>query len=150
MIEFTGTYNATLDDKGRFVLPAAFINEMGDIVDQPIYFEKNHFKPCIDIYPKQYWEIRANEFLKTLDRFDEDDEKLKQFFYDNFQKIEMAPNNRITIPADFKKYGNITKSLVLKGMGDSIRMWDAEEYNNSEKLTRPEFVTKFKEKRNKQ
>lgn len=148
MIEFTGTYFSTLDEKGRFVLPAAFINEMGESVNTPLYFEKNHFKPCIDLYPKEYWEVRSNDFTKNLDPFDEEDEELKEFFFDNFQKIELAPSNRITIPADFKNYASISKGMVLKGMGKYIRIWDDEEYEKTEKLGRKEFVEKFKVKRN--
>ena len=56
MIEFTGTYNATIDDKGRVVLPASFKKEMGELAGEPLIIERNLFKDCLDIYPEKFWQ----------------------------------------------------------------------------------------------
>ncbi len=146
MTEFTGTYHATIDDKGRIVLPAAFKKEMGDLVQEPLIIEKNLFRDCLDIYPEKYWKDRVAAFKSTLDPFDEDDDAFLQFFYENFIKVGMAANGRINIPDDYLVYGKLEKSVLLIGMGLSIRIWNAVEYGK-QRMDKSTFAERFKQKR---
>ena len=146
MAEFTGTYNATIDDKGRFVLPSAFKKEMGEMASEPLVIERNIYKTCLDIYPESYWKIRVEAFKSTLDPFDEDDDEVLQFFYENFKKVEIAGSGRINIPSDLQEYGGLKKNVRLIGMGKSIRIWDVEKYDN-QKMDKSTFAQRLKEKR---
>ena len=146
MTEFTGTYNATIDDKGRIVLPSSFKKEMGELALEPLIIERNLFNECLDIYPERFWKDRVAAFKSTLDPFDEEDDAFLQFFYENFIKVGMAANGRINIPADYLSYGKLSKSVRLIGMGLSIRLWDADEYKNN-KMDKSAFAKRFKEKR---
>jgi MraZ protein len=146
MAEFTGTYNATIDDKGRIVLPASFKKEMGDLASEPLIIERNLFKDCLDIHPEKFWDDRVNAFKSTLDPFDEEDDGFLQFFYENFKKVEMAANGRINIPAEYLEYGKLTKNARLIGMGKSIRMYDLELYE-SQRMDKSTFAQRFQKKR---
>ena len=146
MIEFTGTYNATIDDKGRVVLPASFKKEMGELALEPLIIERNLFKNCLDIYPEKFWKDRVAAFKSTLDPFDEEDDAFLQFFYENFIKVGMAANGRINIQKDYLDYGGLKKNVLMIGMGLSIRVWDIDEYNQG-KMDKSTFARKFKEKR---
>ena len=147
MIEFTGTYNATIDDKGRVVLPAAFKREMGDMAGEPIVVQRNLFKKCLDIFPERFWKDRVDAFKSTLDPFDEEDDQFLQFFYETFTKVTMAGNGRLNLPAEYLSFCGLKKSVRLIGMGRSIRMWDVEAYEES-KMDKTTFTRRFKEKRN--
>ncbi len=133
MIEFAGTYNATIDDKGRIVLPASFKKELGDLALEPLVVEKNLHKACLDIHPEKNWRKRVEDFKSVLDPFDEDDDQLLQFFYQNFVKVTMAPNGRINIPTAYLEHANLDKGAEFIGMGESIRL--------------QEFLLKLKQKR---
>lgn len=146
MIEFAGTYNATIDDKGRVVLPSVFKKEMGEHAGIPLVIEKNLFKSCLDIYPEIFWKERVASFKSTLDPFDEEDDAFLQFFYENFKKVTMAPNGRINIPDEYLGYAFLNKNVLFIGMGLSIRLWDTAEYDKS-KMDKNSFVQRFKEKR---
>ncbi len=146
MAEFTGTYNATIDDKGRIVLPSAFKKEMGDLASEPLVIERNLYKDCLDVYPEKFWNDRVDAFKSTLDPFDEEDDGFLQFFYENFKKVEMAANGRINIPSDYLDYGKLKKNVRLIGMGRSIRIWDLEEYQGQQ-MDKSTFIHRFKEKR---
>ena len=146
MIEFTGTYNATIDDKGRVVLPSALKKEMGELALEPLIIERNLFKDCLDVYPEKFWKDRVEAFKSTLDPFDEDDDAFLQFFYENFKKAAMAANGRINLPADYLEYGSLKKNVLLIGMGRSIRIWDVNEYSKG-KMDKATFAQRFKEKR---
>ncbi len=146
MIEFAGTYNATIDDKGRIVLPASFKKELGDLVLEPLVVEKNLHKACLDIHPEKNWRKRVEDFKSVLDPFDEDDDKLLQFFYQNFVKVTMAPNGRINIPTAYLEYATLDKGVEFIGMGESIRLLSAEKSAVPE-MDRQEFLLKLKQKR---
>jgi len=148
MIEFTGTYNATIDDKGRVVLPSAFKKEMGELAGEPLIIERNLFKKCLDIYPERFWRDRVAAFKSTLDPFDEEDDEFLQFFYENFIKVGMAANGRLNIPSDYLEYGSLEKSVRLIGMGLSIRIWDVNTYQDK-RMDKTTFAKRFKEKRKK-
>jgi len=146
MTEFTGTYNVTIDDKGRIVLPSAFKKEMGDMAFESLVIERNLFKNCLDIYPERFWKDRVEAFKSTLDPFDEEDDGFLQFFYENFIKVMMAANGRINIPSDYLAYGKLKKNARVIGMGLSIRIWDMEVYE-SQRMDKSTFARRFKEKR---
>lgn len=146
MIEFAGTHNATIDDKGRIVLPSAFKKEMGELALDSLVLEKNLHKQCLDIHPEKYWKERVADFKSTLDPFDEDDDSLLQFFYQNFVKVSMAGNGRINIPAAYLGYAKLEKAVEFIGMGESIRLLPARESDESE-MSRAEFLEKLKQKR---
>lgn len=146
MTEFTGTYNATIDDKGRIVLPAALKKEMGELALEPLVMERNLFKNCLDIYPERFWKDRVEAFKSTLDPFDEEDDGFLQFFYENFIKVGMAVNGRINIPADYLAYGKLKKNVRVIGMGLSIRIWDLEVYE-AQRMDKSTFARRFKEKK---
>lgn len=148
MVEFAGTYNATIDDKGRVVLPSSFKKEMGELALEDLVIEKNLHKPCLDIHPQKFWRKRVEDFKSALDPFDEDDDALLQFFYQNFVKVTMAPNGRVNIPTAYLEYANLDKGAVFIGMGETIRLLSAGRAETPE-LTKAEFLTKLKEKRQK-
>ena len=148
MIEFAGTYNATIDDKGRIVLPSSFKKELGDLAVESLVIEKNLHKECLDIHPEKFWRKRVEDFKSALDPFDEDDDALLQFFYQNFIKVTMAPNGRINIPDAYLKYANLEKGAEFIGMGESIRLLSAVKTGKPE-MSKAEFLLKLKEKRQK-
>lgn len=148
MTEFAGTHKATIDDKGRIVLPSPFKKEMGELVLESLVIEKNLHRPCLDVHPEKYWKKRVDDFKSALDPFDEDDDALLQFFYQNFVKVPMAPNGRINIPTSYLEYANLDKGAEFIGMGESIRLMAASRPEGSE-MNKAKFLEKLKEKRRK-
>lgn len=146
MIEFAGTYNATIDDKGRIVLPASFKKELGDLAAESLVIEKGLHKECLDIHPEKSWRKRVEDFKSTLDPFNEDDDALLQYFYQNFVKVTIAPNGRINIPDAYLKYANLEKGAEFIGMGEFIRLLAVTDSGRKE-MSKSEFLAKLKEKR---
>ena len=148
MIEFAGPYFATIDDKGRIVLPSTLKKEMGEFALQPLVIEKNLHNECLDIYPNKFWQERVAEFKDGLDPFDENDDAMLQYFYENFVKVTMAANGRINIPAGYLQYAHLEKDVKFIGMGKSIRLLAVSETGKKE-MTKAEFLQKLKERRRK-
>ena len=148
MIEFAGKYSATIDDKGRVVLPSTFKKEMGELALEPLAIEMNLHKDCLDIHPERFWKDRVADFKSTLDPFDEDDDEMLEYFYQNFMKVTMAANGRINIPAEYLKHANLEKGVEFIGMDKSIRL-RAVSKDKKAGMSKEEFLKKLKEKRQK-
>ena len=137
MVRFSAKYPATIDDKGRVVLPAAFKKMMGAQAENPVAIEMDVYLNCLNIYPQEHWNIKVQQIESKLNQFDEADIELLEQFYENFTTVKMADNGRINIPSDFLKHGNLQKDVILVGMGTMIRLWDAREYENRKNVRKP-------------
>jgi MraZ protein len=54
MIGFLGEYEATLDAKGRFLLPVGFKKQLPD-KDKEQFVISRGFEKCLSLYPIQSW-----------------------------------------------------------------------------------------------
>ena len=137
MIRFSAKYTASIDDKGRVVLPSSFKKSMGEEALKPVAIEMDIYSNCLNIYPEQYWNEKVKEIESRLNQFDEGDIELLEQFYENFTTVKMADNGRINIPADFLNHANLKKEVILVGMGKLIRLWDAAEYEQRKEVRKP-------------
>lgn len=145
MAGFSAKYSASIDDKGRVVLPASFKKLMGGQAEKPIAIEKDIYSNCLNIYPEVHWDDKVREIESKLNPFDEGDIELLEQFYENFTTVKMAENGRINIPDDFLNHASIKKEVTLVGMGKMIRLWDAGEYEKR-KGTRQPLRDMYKDK----
>lgn len=131
MFDFSNQYNATLDDKGRVVLPAAFKREMGEGFERNFSLEIDPYEKCLNLYPKSSWEKRLAFIRSKLNANDPRQSRLLDKFYQNFVKINVADNGRVNIPNSFLEKMGITREIVFTGQGDRIRLWEAGAYRKS-------------------
>lgn len=129
MPEFSNKYNATVDDKGRVVLPAAFKRELNDLLDRVFTVEIDPYEKCLNLYPASEWEKRIEGIRSRLNLNDPRQSRMLDKFYQNFVKVPVAENGRLNIPNTFLDRMSITKDVVFTGQGTRIRLWEAEAYN---------------------
>jgi len=131
MPEFSNQYNATIDDKGRVVLPSAYKRELGEAFNWTMVVELDPYEMCLNLYPSSSWEKRL-EFIKSrLNPNDPRQSRLLDKFYQNFVKITVAENGRINVPNNYFEKKGIVREVVFTGQGDRIRLWDTEEFNKA-------------------
>ena len=129
--DFSNSYSATVDDKGRVVLPAPYKREIGFDPDSLITVEIDPYDECLNLYPSSSWEKRIAFIKSKLNPNDPRQSKFLDKFYQNFVRINMAENGRLNIPNTFFKRKGIEKDVIFSGQGDRIRLWDAEAYRKS-------------------
>lgn len=144
MPEFSNQYNATVDDKGRVVLPAVYKREMGDTDERILAVEKDPYEKCLNLYPLGAWEKRLNDISSRLNQNDPRHSRFLDRFYQNFIKISVADNGRLNIPNSFFEKIGIVKEVVFTGQGDRIRLWEAEAYRMA-MLPDEEYTSLFEE-----
>lgn len=126
MATFAGIHNATIDDKGRVVLPSAFKKAMGEMKLEQIVLEKNRLGKCLDIHPVETWEEKVRAFQENLrPATNPKHYKMLKLYFQNFAQVGVAANGRINIPNDFLEYANLKDKVTFLGMGASISLSNA-------------------------
>ncbi len=65
MIGFLGEYEATLDAKGRFLLPASLKKQTGE--EGGSFVINRGFEKCLSLYPMKSWEPIFEQISKLND-----------------------------------------------------------------------------------
>ncbi len=123
MALFAGTHTATIDDKGRVVLPAAFKKALGSMEVDQLILEKNRLGKCLDIHPIETWEKKIADFQSKLrPNTNPKHYEMLRMFYRNFTQVGLAANGRLNIPDEFLEYADLKGKVSFLGMGASISL----------------------------
>jgi MraZ protein len=144
MAIFVGEHSATIDDKGRIVLPSAFKKAMGEMSLDFVILEKNRLGNCLDIHTEQRWVEKVKEFQSKLNPLNPNHDKLLQVYFQNFTRIGVADNGRINIPDIFLKFANMKKKVKFVGMLTTIRLINDSEVAEPE-MTNEEYLRMLSE-----
>ncbi len=126
MTGFIGEYEATLDVKGRFLLPAGFKRQLPE--GEVIKFVVNRgFEKCLSLYPIQSWKPLYDQ-ISGLNDFDPKVREFRRFFLNGATEVEPDTASRILIPQNLKDYAGLGKDIVLAAAVNKIEIWDKEKY----------------------
>ncbi|MEI9956972.1 MAG: hypothetical protein WDM90_11875 [Ferruginibacter sp.] len=85
MIGFLGEYEATLDAKGRFLLPVGFKKQLPQEGATSFVLNRG-FETCLTLYPTANWEpIFTN--ISKLNDFDPKVREFRRFFFERGHRI---------------------------------------------------------------
>lgn len=132
MAAFLGTFNYTIDHKGRISIPAKFRNISSD-PGSDHYVVVRGFEGCLYVYPHSSWlkiEAKLSE-LKTLSN-----QKARYFvrtLLSNAADTRLDKQGRIAIPQTLLDLAGIRKEVVVRGVLDKMELWDPERLGKYEK-----------------
>lgn len=121
---FLGSFEATMDAKGRFILPAdlrAKITEPGS----GLIVTADPMQDCLLIYTPTEW----NKVTDALDYQPDGDESVrffKQGLIGHAHELEMDGSGRLNVPIRLRKKVGLEKALVTRGMGKKVELWSEE------------------------
>ena len=127
MIRLIGEYEATLDAKGRFLLPSKIKKDLGED-NNNLFVVNTGFEGCLDLYPKKSWDLKINE-LRNYDVNDRDTRFLTRYISYAANEIELDSANRLLLPKKLMMHAGLKKDIILSCMLDKIEVWDLEKYN---------------------
>ena len=116
---FMGEYNHSIDNKGRLIIPAKFREQLGDtfVVTQGL-------DGCLFIYANEEWEA-FTEKLKQLPLTNLKARKFTRYFLAGATSCEVDKQGRILLPQKLRQSADLTKDVVLAGVGSRIEIWDS-------------------------
>lgn len=119
----TGTYEHTIDAKGRLFIPAKLREELGDT-----FYLAVGVDACLAIYPLETWK-RFTEKFASLPM---SQSKAMRPLFANAAKCELDGQGRIVIPQKLRKYAGLEKEAVIIGVNDRAEIWSADAWNAQE------------------
>ncbi len=125
MAGFLGEYEATIDAKGRFLLPGGIKKQMPEGTNTIVIsrgFEKN-----LLLYPLKTWET-IEEKIKKLNDFNPKVSQFRTLFVGGATYVELDTAGRILLPPSLREYAGLGKDILLASDIDKIKIWDSVKY----------------------
>ena len=125
---FFGSFAHTLDEKGRLMIPRKMREELGF----KVYIMKG-FDGSLSIYTVERYQKLAEEFYKLPFNQQRNRDYLRVQFATTYE-MDVDKVGRLQLPTALLAKFNISKNVIVLGIGDHIEIWDAkkyEEYENS-------------------
>ena len=127
MTGFLGEYEATIDSKGRFLLPAGFKKQLPQ--DAAAQFVINRgFEKCLTLYPQQSWQPIFSE-ISLLNDFDPKVREFRLYFLNGATEVELDSAGRLLLPKNLLAHASLEKDIVLVSAFNKIEIWDKIKYN---------------------
>jgi MraZ protein len=120
---FIGTYEHSLDPKGRVILPRKFRDELG----QDMVFTKG-IERCLYVFPLAEFEAFAVK-LRTLPLTERPSRDFVRVFVAGASQESADAQGRVVIPQPLREYANLTKDVVVVGQLSRIELWDKDEWD---------------------
>lgn len=127
MIGFLGEFEATIDAKGRFLLPAGFKKQLPQ--DAAAKFVINRgFEKCLTLYPLQSWEPIFSQ-ISQLNDFDPKVREFRRYFLNGATEVELDSAGRLLLPKNLMGHASLEKDIVLVSALNKIEIWDKVKYD---------------------
>ena len=130
---FFGSFNHNLDDKGRLMIPRKMREELGF----KVYIMKG-FDGSLSLYNEERYQKLVEEFAKLSFNQQKVRDYLRIQFASTYE-MDVDKLGRVQIPAALLSKFNISKEVLVLGIGDHIEVWDQAKYAEYEASVRDEF-----------
>ena len=127
MTGFLGEFEATLDAKGRFLLPAGIKKQLPE-QEGGLFVINRGFEKCLALYPIKSWEPLFAEISKQND-FDPKVREFRRYFLNGATHVEPDSAGRILVPPNLKDHAGLQKDIVLVAAVNKIEIWDSNKYH---------------------
>ncbi len=120
-----GTYNHSVDDKGRVVMPVKFKKELG-----LEFIITAGFDDTLMVMSFAQWEKFQARFANapvSQVRW------IKRFFLGNMHEVGTDKQGRMQIPQQLREKIGVENEVVLVGNGDMVEIWTPERWEASQK-----------------
>ncbi|MDE0065288.1 MAG: hypothetical protein OXN44_00265 [Acidimicrobiaceae bacterium] len=117
MAKFMGTYEHTLDDKNRLILPAAFRSKLAQgAVTVPL-------DRCLAILPPDEFERMANHLKEQVSKGRADMDHLRAFASLADEAIPDS-QGRMRLAAHLRDLAGLGRNVIVAGVLERIEVWD--------------------------
>ena len=123
---YFGSFSHNLDDKGRLMIPRKMREELGS----KVYIMKG-FDGALSLYNKDGYQKLVEEFSRLSFNQQKVRDYLRQQFATTYE-MDVDKLGRVQIPTALLTKFNISRNVIVLGIGDHIEIWDAKKYQEYE------------------
>ena len=119
---FVGTFEHSLDDKGRVVLPAVFRGQLaqGSVVTK--------LDSCLGVWTAEEFEQVARTMVERV-RAGEADRDVVRSFAADAHHVTPDGQGRIMLPQRLRDFAGLQREVVVNGAFDHVEIWDTGQWS---------------------
>src|SRR5688500_1863571 len=124
---FRGSFEHTLDNKGRLSIPSKFRDVLLGKGDERIVMTNFVIdgQRCLDVYPIDAW-LRFEEEIRKKPKFDPRIVRFQNSYLGSASECSLDTHGRILIPPGLRKYADLKRDVVLVAALEKFRALDRE------------------------
>ena len=130
---YFGSFAHNLDDKGRLMIPRKMREELG----YKVYIMKG-FEGSLSLYDESGYQKLVNEFTRLSFNQQKVRDYLRLQFASTYE-MDVDKLGRVQLPSALLTKYNISKEVLVLGIGDHIEVWDKAKYEEYENSIRDNF-----------
>lgn len=144
MPSFKGTYEHSIDSKGRVSFPAK-VRKYLNPAHQENFTILRGIQRCLFLYPEDRW-LAVEEKLNKVSNLRVDGANVIRNFLRNAEDITIDGQNRLALPASLMQWAGIQHKVTIIGVGDRLELWSPEELQKvDESITEDEYAKLFEQ-----
>ena len=116
---FLGTYEHSLDVKGRIILPAKFRDDLASGA-----FIAKSLDGCLSLFTAEEFDKVAQDMQEKARRGGQERNAVRSFAA-NAAEATPDRQGRITIPAQLRAFAQLEREVVVAGALTRVEIWDA-------------------------
>ena len=126
MAGFLGEYEATVDAKGRFLLPASLKKQMPEGTTTLVI--NRGMDECLWMYLLDDWK-KVEDRLREVNPYDSRENRMvRKALIAGAVYVEFDSAGRLNLSKILSEYAGLEKDIVLAGDIDKIEIWDKSKY----------------------
>lgn len=123
---FFGTFEYTIDGKGRLAVPVAFRKKLAADEDTFIFAPGRY--QTIEVYPLSEWNDYEERVLRHQPEFTEEAQRFRILLYSQSGEASLDVQGRILIPKHLREWAGIDQNVVVTGAGAFFLIWEPERF----------------------
>ncbi|OGU61193.1 MAG: division/cell wall cluster transcriptional repressor MraZ [Ignavibacteria bacterium RBG_13_36_8] len=124
---FVGSFNYSIDAKGRVSIPAKFRKHINLDANKNFMMTRGIVQ-CIDVYPLEYWQEEVYSRICKLDDFDLVESNFKRHLLQLAAEDHLDSQFRLLIPKNLIEFAGIDRDVIILGQNKKIEIWDPQIY----------------------
>ena len=122
---FRGTYELSLDAKGRLAVPSRFRDDLRKLSGGSMVLTTSVGRDrFLLLYTLDEWE-KLEQRLSGLSDFNPAERAVKNVLLRNAEDLVLDGNGRFVIPARHRSYASLEKEVSLVGSGSHFEIWSS-------------------------
>jgi MraZ protein len=139
MISLIGTYECTLDSKGRMLLPSGVKKQIEGLLQEGFVLKRSVFQPCLELHPMCEWNQTMKKINK-LNRFVKKNNDFIRQFTAGLKNVEIDNSGRLQVSKDLIQFARLEKNIVVAAAINVIEIWDKSLYENAVNINDKDFA----------
>lgn len=126
MSAFKGSYEYSVDSKGRINIPAKLRKSVSPEANETFTITRG-FEKCLFIYPQDEW-LQLEDSIRALSPTNPQHRFFMRVLLQQAVDVQLDTQSRITIPKDLLQFADITGDVLILGVLEHIELWNPGEY----------------------